>query len=120
MPVGKNSLKRVTNNGYSAVKTEAPDMENSVIAEVKDTPKAESAPKEKAPKPTEKAAPVSRKTASAPKNTAAKPRKTAEKPKPAAPKTSDIPRAPEVAATVIGKNGKSYCNIGEEMPIYLL
>lgn len=29
MPIGKNSIKRVANNGYSAVKTEAPDMENS-------------------------------------------------------------------------------------------
>lgn len=29
MPIGKNALKRVTNNGYSKVVTEAPDMENS-------------------------------------------------------------------------------------------
>ncbi len=29
MPIGKNSLKRVANNGYSNVKTSAPDMENS-------------------------------------------------------------------------------------------
>ena len=32
MPIGKNSLKRVTNNGYSAVNTSAPDMENSEIS----------------------------------------------------------------------------------------
>ena len=43
MPIGKNSLKRVTNNGYSAVKTEAPDMENSVtlIPEEKPAPAPE-------------------------------------------------------------------------------
>ena len=30
MPIGKNSIKRV-NNGYSKVKTSAPDMENSTV-----------------------------------------------------------------------------------------
>ena len=32
MPIGKNSLKRVTNNGYSKVQTSSPDMENSEIS----------------------------------------------------------------------------------------
>lgn len=32
MPIGKNALKRVTNNGYSKVVSEAPDMENSTHA----------------------------------------------------------------------------------------
>ena len=32
MPIGKNAIKRVKNNGYSNVETSAPDMENSVIA----------------------------------------------------------------------------------------
>ena len=31
MPIGKNSIKRVANNGYSAVKTDAPDMQNSTV-----------------------------------------------------------------------------------------
>ena len=31
MPVGKNSIKRVKNGGYSNVKTSAPDMENSTV-----------------------------------------------------------------------------------------
>ena len=31
MPIGKNAIKRVENNGYSKVKTEAPDMENSNV-----------------------------------------------------------------------------------------
>ena len=35
MPIGKNAVKRVENNGYSKVQTTAPDMENShVIANV--------------------------------------------------------------------------------------
>ena len=32
MPIGKNAINRVKNNGYSNVETSAPDMENSVIA----------------------------------------------------------------------------------------
>lgn len=67
MPIGKNALKRVTNNGYSSVKSTAPDMENSVVTEavvpkaeeqlttvatVKATPKKNTAPKtKKAPTP---------------------------------------------------------------------
>ena len=43
MPIGKNSLKRVTNNGYSAVKTAAPDMENSTVV-TEPTPVAETKP----------------------------------------------------------------------------
>ena len=40
MPIGKNAIKRVTNNGYSNVETSAPDMENSVVTEEKkETPK---------------------------------------------------------------------------------
>ena len=31
MPIGKNSIKRVANNGYSNVKTNAPDMQNSTV-----------------------------------------------------------------------------------------
>ena len=31
MPIGKNAIKRVENNGYSKVKTSAPDMENSNV-----------------------------------------------------------------------------------------
>lgn len=43
MPIGKNALKRVSNNGYSNVKATAPDMENSSVleptSEVKEAPK---------------------------------------------------------------------------------
>ena len=31
MPIGKNAVKRVENNGYSKVQSAAPDMENSNV-----------------------------------------------------------------------------------------
>ncbi len=31
MPIGKNAVNRVKNNGYSKVETSAPDMENSNV-----------------------------------------------------------------------------------------
>ena len=61
MPVGKNSLKRVTNNGYSKVEAKAPDMENSEVVtptelkeevkeiSVKTAPKKNTAPKTRKP-----------------------------------------------------------------------
>ena len=55
MPIGKNSIKRVANNGYSAVKTTAPDMENSVIVTPEEKPvKTETAATAKAEKPAAK------------------------------------------------------------------
>ena len=48
MPIGKNSIKRVSNSGYSSVRTEAPDMENSTeIKEVPCTPTPEVKPEVK-------------------------------------------------------------------------
>lgn len=61
MPVGKNALKRVTNNGYSKVEVSAPDMENSEVvnsktqndeikeASIKAAPKKNTTPKAKKP-----------------------------------------------------------------------
>ena len=70
MPIGKNAIKRVSNSGYSNVKSSAPDMENSIVAEPKaeETPKAEApatettqvkvAQKKTAKKPAKKTAPI--------------------------------------------------------------
>ena len=58
MPVGKNALKRVSNNGYSKVNTSAPDMEHSVISEPEKKPTAKpaaKAPTAKKPAPKPKA-----------------------------------------------------------------
>ena len=35
MPIGKNAIKRVSNNGYSKVASTAPDMENSTVEKAK-------------------------------------------------------------------------------------
>ena len=45
MPIGKNAISRVANNGYSNVKSTAPDMENSAVLEVKKTTAKNPAPK---------------------------------------------------------------------------
>ena len=41
MPIGKNAIKRVSNSGYSNVKSSAPDMENSVVAKTEEAPKVD-------------------------------------------------------------------------------
>ena len=99
MSIGKNSILRVQNaekTGAAAIVTEAPDMENSTVNE---EPKA--TPKKTAMK---KAAP--KKTAAA-KSTKSAPKKNAPK-KAAAPKKEEK------------ENALIYCQIGDEMPVYLL
>ena len=54
MPVGKNSIKRVANNGYSKVVTEAPDMENSTVPVEAEPVKEAAAPLEVEKKPAAK------------------------------------------------------------------
>lgn len=94
MPIGKNAIKRVENNGYSKVETSAPDMEHSVIA--KPDPQVE----EKLIKPVaEKCAKKCEK-------------KTAKKPavKKSASKKQDKKQ----------ETGFVRVSFGEEMPYYLL
>ena len=93
MPIGKNSIKRVANNGYSKVNSSAPDMENSEI-------KAE-APKKAAVK--KAAAPV----------------KKAEPKKAAAPAKKAEPKKAAVIDEATQKNS-SICSVGDEMPVFLL
>ena len=111
MPIGKNAIKRVENNGYSKVKTAAPDMENStvianiskevvdkMVKPVEEKAKAKTAAKKTEVKTEEK------KTAT--KTATKKP--TAKKP--AVKKT-------EVKAE---KNGFERVSVGGDMPYYLL
>ena len=122
MPIGKNSLNRVKNNGYSAVKTEAPDMENSTVV----TPAVE-----------ENTAPVSNNAENAEvqpeKKTAPANKKTSPKPKASgktsaaqtqAPETVKKPRKPKAEAKkqkgAPTPEEKGYYNFGDELPIYLL
>ena len=106
MPIGKNAIKRVENNGYSKVKTTAPDMENSHVIAAPDPQVTEKliAPVEQATeeKVAKKAAPATKK-APASKSSAKKPatKKAANKP-------------------VENKDGFARVELGCEMPYYLL
>ena len=118
MPIGKNSIKRVKNNGYSAVQTSAPDMENSTVI---------ASP---APEVIEMLAPSAKKTAAKPKKTTstATKRTTAAKKsgkKVSAPKApvAPAPSAPTapVAKDAAGVEEKSYVNLGgTPLPVHLL
>lgn len=138
MPIGKNAIKRVANNGYSSVKSTAPDMENSVINEKKaEAPKVEAAEKKTAPanKTSPKAGSAKEKAASkaeAPKAEASKAEAPKKAPaKKAAPKKS-MEKEPTLspvntAKTVAFKKeekgartGDGYINLGGELPYYLL
>ena len=111
MPIGKNAINRVKNNGYSNVETKAPDMENSVIANpdpqvvekmVKPV-EEKTAKKAPAKKPAAKKATAKKETAPVAKASAKKPvakKATAEK-KPA-------------------NDGFKRVEVGNEMPYYLL
>ena len=131
MPIGKNAIKRVTNNGYSKVETSAPDMEHSVVA--KEEAKKEEAKKEETVKAaTSKKAPV-KKSGTAAVTVKATPKKKSEKKATASeePKKS-LEKEPDLAPVntlekVVGKaedkpqrQGDCYVNIGGELPYYLL
>ena len=107
MPIGKNAIKRVENNGYSKVKTSAPDMENSHVIAAPD------------PQVTEKLiAPVEKKTA----------KKVAEKKaacKPAAKKATPATKKPAVKKAVAVKpvakeDAFNGVELGKDLPYYLL
>ena len=95
MAIGKNAIKRVENNGYSKVQTNAPDMENSSVIANPD------------PQVTEKLiAPVEQATA---KKT---PAKKATAKKPTAKKTA--------CKTACKKDSLERVELGADMPYYLL
>ena len=96
MPIGKNALKRVENNGYSKVKSSAPDMENSEVME-------KSAPAVKVEEKAVECAP-------APKKSSAK--------KPVTKKTAAKKCAPK--AEKVGKDVEPAIALGGELPFYLL
>lgn len=142
MPIGKNAIKRVSNNGYSKVKTTAPDMENSVsVEEIAEAPidvevvfnaeekleiqKAESrvkasnkAPaKSKSSEPKKEAAP--KKVARTENKKEVAPKKSLEK----EPDLSPVKTAEKVIEKPAEKNerqGDGYVNLGGKMPIHLL
>ena len=98
MPIGKNAIKRVENNGYSKVKTSAPDMENSNVIANPDPQVVE-----KMVAPVEKA--------------------TAKKPvakKPAAAKKPAVKKVTPAAKKTEEKDGFVRVEVGAAMPYYLL
>jgi hypothetical protein len=101
MSIGKSSIKRAANNGYSNVKSTAPDMENSVVVEEK-APVVE-APVEVTPVVVEKPAEAAKAPAKAKKPAAKKP--VAKKA--CAPKSA-------------GKKPEKAVRLGDDMPYYLL
>ena len=137
MPIGKNAIKRVENNGYSKVKTSAPDMENSHVIAAPDKQVVEKlvAPVEKAT-----AAKTAAKKATATKPAAKTAAKSSAKPAAKAP-AKETTKTP-VKATKKGsagsssvkkttaqktttkpvekKNGFARVELGSSMPYYLL
>ncbi len=87
MPVGKNSIRRVANNGYSKVKTEAPDMENSKIVTIRKSTTVKSTSKKKDNELSDKVNAV---------------------------------KAKETLSPIDTKTEKSFVNVGDDMPYYLL
>ena len=107
MPIGKNAIKRVKNNGYSNVETSAPDMENSVIANPD-------------PQVIEKMVkPVAEKTAKkAPAKKPAAKKAATPTAKPATKKAA--PAKKPTAKKAPAKNGFERVEVGSQMPYYLL
>lgn len=133
MPIGKNSIKRISNDGYSNVKTSAPDMENSTVATEKEkieeikveTPKKE-AEKKTAPKKSS-----STKANTAKKSTQKADTKAETKPAPKKSMETEPSFSPvNTAEKIIDKKeeskednerqGEGYVNLGGKLPYYLL
>ena len=111
MPIGKNSIKRVANNGYSKVNTSAPDMDNSTVVEPISAPVAPKKTTNSAPKPSAKM--ETKASGTAAKKTA----KTSSQKTEGAKSTQKV--AP-VSKKEELKTEKGYCNFGDELPVYLL
>ncbi len=108
MPIGKNAIKRVENNGYSKVKSNAPDMENStVIAKISEEVV------EKMVKPVEE-------KTKAKTTKKATPKKEETKKEPAVKATTKKTTAKKPAVKKAEKNGFARVSVGNEMPYYLL
>lgn len=119
MPIGKNALKRVSNNGYSNVKATAPDMENSEIIEAKPEI-AEANPEEKeSVMPVEKSETV--KEAKPKAKSESKPaEKTASVKKKTASKKADTEKEDKPTENFARPDGFVKISFGMDMPVYLL
>ena len=126
MPIGKNALKRVSNNGYSNVTATAPDMENSVIVEpiaqkTEEKPAAKKVSKPAAKKTEAKKTETKAVSAKAQpkKNTAPK----SEKPKAEKPEIEAVKiEKPEISESTETSHPDGFVKVscGMDMPAYLL
>jgi hypothetical protein len=106
MPIGKNSIKRVENAGYSKVETSAPDMENSTV---------EASPEAKPAKKTGKK-PESKKPSAKKQGSKKAPPKKGEAKKPIEKKPT-VKRAEKKDES---RDGFIKYSFGEDLPTYLL
>ena len=136
MPIGKNAIKRISNNGYSNVTTSAPDMENSVVNEEKEiAPKKQETAKKTAPVSKISPKASAKKTPSANASTKAPTKKASPKAAPkSAPKATSAPKksmeveptlspvntAKKVTGKTENKRDNGCIHIGGELPIHLL
>ncbi len=97
MPIGKNSIKRVANSGYSKVVSTAPDMENSTVIA------------NPSPEVIEKLVTPAIKTEEP---------KAEKKPRAAKKPAEKKPTEQKPAEKAVGS--VSYVNLGGDMPYYLL
>ena len=113
MPIGKNALKRVTNNGYSNVSVSAPDMEHSTVEPVEEVKVEKKAPAtNSADKNPQKKLAATKKTAAPAEK---KPVKKAE------PKTVKVkPETKEDKEDFTRPEGFVRVELGGDMPIHLL
>lgn len=129
MSIGKNAIKRVENNGYSKVKTSAPDMENSsviaapdpqvtekLIAPVENAAAAKNATRKSSAKKT-----TAKTTASAEKKTTAKiARNAIKKSSSNTTSTKDVTTQKKAYKRVKTKNTDNSVQLGKDLPYYLL
>ena len=120
MPIGKNAIKRVENNGYSKVKTAAPDMENSTVIANTSQEVMDKIVKPIEEKTNAKAAKAPAKTAKKPVAKAVKVEEKAEEAKPVAKKTAAKKPAVKKTAVKTEKQGFERVSVGNDMPYYLL
>ena len=118
MPIGKNAIKRVTNNGYSNVKASAPDMENSVVTEEK-PPVVEEKKVVTKKQPTKKTPAQVKASATKEKKAQPTPKKSMEK-EPELSPVKTLEKVTKKPARTQKRKGDGYINIGGELPYYLL
>ena len=124
MPIGKNAIKRISNNGYSNVQTNAPDMENSEVIEKVEVVNEENLPKKELDTPSQQTEEVKpekpkKKVTKKPPTT---PKKSLEKEPDLAPVNTlkKLTETNETNGETNTREGAGYVNVGGKLPVHLL